>query len=199
MISEKTKKFHLYIVLLLFILTAALAFSAGWGLGKKSAINETITPEDAIIKKDGFSIKLPAGWREIAAAVGLSMMAINEEEVITNEIAKKANFRSYYAVSYDTAKNGTTAKDYAIYIKTETTRGAPDIVFKEEGDFDATEGKAYFISANNTQKGINQKIAMVIYEGKNEDMWVFTFSTLQENWGTNKEIFQSIADSFVIR
>lgn len=154
-------------------------------------------PQSKIITDD-FSIDLPAGWKQTAPAMGASAMAVIENENINDPAAQKINFKSYFAVSYDTLK-GKNINDYSQTIKDGLSQTFPDAVFSNEQNIIINGNSAHTIEVEFVQQGVNFKILMVAIAGQEKNAWVISFNTTKNAWDGYKEMFYSVANSFIIK
>jgi len=157
----------------------------------------TIQPQSKMITDD-FSIDLPAGWKQTAPAMGASAMAVNADENINDPAAQKINFKSYFAVSYDTLK-GKNINNYSQTIKDGLSQTFPDAIFSNEKDITINGNSAHTMEVEFAQQGVNFKILMVAVVGQGDDAWVISFNTTKSAWDGYKEIFSNIANSFIVK
>ncbi len=163
------------------------------------ASNQTDTEQSQNkIITDDFSINLPTGWEQTAPAMGTSAMAINANENINDPAAQKINFKSYFAVSYDTLQ-GKNVNDYLQTVKDGVSQAISNIVFTKEQDIKMNGSSAHAIEAELAQQGVNFKILMVVIAGQGEDVWVISFNTTKSSWDGYKETFYDIAGSFSLK
>lgn len=147
---------------------------------------------------DDFEINLPAGWQKVAPPVGVSVMAVKIDEKIDDLAVQKINFRSYFAVSYDSTQEKSLS-EYVQTIKGQLQQTIPDILFTQEQDTAINGKMAKAFEANFSQKGVNFKILMVVVEGLNNDVWVISFNTLQSVWAEYQKTFSDIVGSFKLK
>ena len=147
---------------------------------------------------DDFDINLPAGWRQTAPAMGASAMAVNVNEHIDDPAAQKINFKSYFAVSYDTLQ-GKSMSEYEQIVKSGLQQTISNVVFTKEQDMTINGKSAHAIEAELTQQGVNFKILMVIIKGQGDDVWVMSFNTTKSSWEGYKETFYGVANSFNLK
>lgn len=157
----------------------------------------TIQPQSKMITDD-FSIDLPAGWKQTAPAMGASAMAVNADENINDPAAQKINFKSYFAVSYDTLK-GKNINGYSQTIKNGLSQTFPDAVFANEQDITINGNSAHAMEVEFIQQGVSFKILMVAVAGQGDDAWVISFNTTKSAWEGYKEMFYNVANSFIIK
>lgn len=159
--------------------------------------NETGQPQNKIVTDD-FEIVLPVGWKQAAPAMGASAMAVSANENLNDPAAQKINFRSYFAVSYDTFQ-GKTMNEYAQTVKDALKQAIPSVVFTKDQDMTINGKSSHGLEAELTQQGVNFKILMVIISGKGDDVWGISFNTTKSGWDGYKETFYSIANSFSLK
>ena len=125
-------------------------------------VDEIKTEGDGkVLVSDDFSIDLPQGWEGRPAPMGASAMAINVNEEINDPAAKKINFQSYFAVSYDTLQERSN-EEYIQYTKDSLTLVSPEISFAEEKQMTIGSKDAYAIEVGVTRQGIDFKILLIL-------------------------------------
>lgn len=154
-------------------------------------------PQNKLVTDD-FEINLPAGWQKTAPAIGTSAMAVKVDEQLNDPAAQKINFRSYFAVSYDTAQ-GKSLSEYAQTVKDRLQQTISGIVFTQEHDTTINGKAAQAFEADFNQQGVNFKILMVTIKGLGDDIWVISFNTLQSAWVEYRDAFSDIANSFSLK
>lgn len=154
-------------------------------------------PQSKIITDD-FSIDLPVGWKQTPPAMGASVMAVNANENINDPASQKINFKSYFAVSYDTLK-GKSINEYSQTIKDGLSRTFPDVVFAKEQDIAINGNSAHVMEVELIQQGVNFKILMVAVVGHGDDAWVMSFNTTKSGWDGYKETFSDVVKSFSLK
>jgi len=154
-------------------------------------------PQTKIIT-DEFTIDLPAGWKQTPAAIGALAMGINASEDVIDPAARRINFKSYYAVSFDTLQ-GKTLGEYLQTVKDELRLVASNPLFSNEGEITINGRSARAIEAEVFQQGTDFKVLIIAVAGEKEDVWVITFNTTKSGWKENKEIFSTIANSFILK
>ncbi len=147
---------------------------------------------------DDFEINLPVGWRKTAPALGVSAMAIYNDEQINDPAAQKINFKSYVAVSYDTLQ-GKSLSEYLQNIKNQLKQTITNVVFAEEHEITINGQAARAVEMDLTQQGVDFKILMIAVAGQKKDVWVMSFNTIKNHWDKNKEIFSDLANSFILK
>ncbi len=164
----------------------------------RQAIREHGEPEDKTVLETGFSIKVPKGWVEQTAPMGVSMMAVNMLDVVNDERARQINFHPYYAVTLDSVQN-LDDQQYIETLKQAVIQATPGIVFINENDLEINDNKAYALEGEVTQNEIDFKVLFILVKGKGNDIWVISFNTTQADWEENASQFTEIANSFLIR
>lgn len=192
------------IVFILLGIAVILAVSAGVyfliqsksdvGPAETNSPADTQQPQNRITTND-FSINLPAGWQQTTPAMGTSAMAVNVNEQIDDPAAQKINFKSYFAVSYDTLQGGNL-NDYIQIVKNQLLQTIPSTTFTREQDMTINGRSTHAIEAELTQQGVNFKILMVAVVGQGEDVWVISFNTTKSVWSEYERMFYGVADSF---
>ena len=147
---------------------------------------------------DNFSLNLPAGWIKTDAIEGVTAMAINSKENITDPAAKAINFKTYIAVSEDIL-NGKSLKEYMQIVKDGLRETISNVIFSNENEVVINERPAYAMEANLTQQNVNFKVLMVAVQGEGDDVWVISFNTIAGNWADYENIFSNIANSFTLK
>jgi hypothetical protein len=160
--------------------------------------NSTITSGNQLVTDD-FSIELPVGWEKVVNTVaGVSAMAANPDEIISDVAAQEINFKSYLAVSPDTIA-GQTMEEYMQSIKTELQKSTSGAVFTNENDLTINEQSARAVEVNMTQQGIDFKVLIVAVRGNGDDVWVLSYNTVKSSWDRYVEDFAASARSFVLK
>lgn len=167
---------------------------------RQSGANDQISSEQSQNKliTDDFEINLPEGWRKTAPAMGSSAMAVNADEQLNDPAAQKINFRSYFAVSYDTLQ-GESLNEYLQGVKSQLQQTISGVVFAQEHDTTINGKAARAFEASFIQQGVNFKILMVAVKGTGDDVWIISFNTLQSAWAEYQKTFSDIAGSFSLK
>jgi hypothetical protein len=147
---------------------------------------------------DDFSLDIPAGWIKAEPPVGASAMAVNVKEDLNDPAAKKINFKSYFAVSYDVLQ-GKTMGEYVKTVKDGFVQVIPGAVFTKDRDISVGGSPAHAMEAELTQQGVNFKILMAVIAGEGEDVWIISFNTAKSSWDGYKETFYGIVNSFILK
>ncbi|MDD4290453.1 MAG: hypothetical protein PHH83_04285 [Patescibacteria group bacterium] len=145
-----------------------------------------------------FEINLPTGWQKTTPPVGTSVMAVKADEQFKDPAAQKINFRSYFAVSYDTTQ-GKNLSEYIQTVKNQLQQTIPGVVFAQEHDTTINGKVARAFEADLNQRGVNFKMLMVAIKGSGDDVWVISFSTLQSIWAEYQKTFSDIAGNFKLK
>ena len=167
---------------------------------RQSGANDQISSEQSQNKliTDDFEINLPEGWRKTAPAMGSSAMAVNADEQLNDPAAQKINFRSYFAVSYDTLQ-GESLNEYLQGVKSQLQQTISGVVFAQEHDTTINGKAARAFEASFIQQGVNFKILIVAVKGTGDDVWIISFNTLQSAWAEYQKTFSDIAGSFSLK
>ena len=168
---------------------------------KDDAEKNNQTENEQLQKKlvtDDFEITLPVGWEQTTPAIGTSAMAVNENEKLDDPAAQKINFKSYFAISYDTLQKKSLS-EYLQNIKNTLLQTISNVVFTNEQDIIIDIKPARAVEAELTQQGVDFKILMVVIAGQQEDVWVISFNTTKSSWDGYKEIFSNITKSFSLK
>lgn len=159
---------------------------------------ENIEEENRVFATDDFSIRYPEGWRSVQAPVGVSAIIINQNEIISDPQAKKANFRSYLSISYD-SYGQTTQDQYITTVKQQLLVALPGSEFLHENKTSVNGRDAYAFEIKGTQNGFDFHVLMVIVEGEGEDVWVLSFNTLESLWDGYLDTFADTTNTFVVK
>ncbi len=159
--------------------------------------SNTEQTENKLVTND-FSLNLPAGWIKTDAIEGITAMAVNSKENITDPAAKAINFKSYVAVSKD-ALGGKSLKEYMQAVKDGLGKTISNIIFSNEKELVINESSAYAIEAELIQQNVNFKVLIVVIQGKGDDVWVISFNTTASDWAGYTETFSNIANSFILK
>jgi len=203
------------LVSIIILLILGIGIGVGYYVAKSNILNKpsageyqdrpSLPPEanqipsqEYTLEKEEFSINVPAGWKEVPPSRGVSAMVVNIGEQPTEEAAKRINFKSYFAVSYDTMA-GKIREKYLEDYKQKLKEALPEIVFVNESPGSIGGKDAYFIEANLTQQGVDFKVFLVLVRGKGDDIWTISFNTLKSDWLKYKDLFYQTAESFQTR
>lgn len=167
-------------------------------LAQKQAEAEEQLKQDRVLAKDEFTIKMPAGWAEVPAMPSTSATVMFVKEVVTNETLQKINFKSYYAVTYDTLNKRGLA-GYVTYLKGTLQKLLLGIRFISDKTEKIGGLEARVMEAEVTQKGADFKVLIVVIKGTGEDVWTISFNTGKDTWDTYKDAFYSIARGFQLK
>jgi hypothetical protein len=158
---------------------------------------DSAQPQNKLVTDD-FEITLPVGWQKTEPTIGSSAMAVKIDEQLSDPAAQKINFRSYFAVVYDTMQ-GESLEEYIQTTKDQLQQTISNIIFSQEHDTTINSQAARAFEADFNQKGIDFKILMVAIKGINDDVWIISFNTLQSTWTDYKDSFSDIANSFSLK
>lgn len=167
-------------------------------LAQKQAAVEEQLKQDRVLTKDEFSVKMPAGWAEVPAMPSTSATVMFVKEVVKNEALQKINFKSYYAVTYDTLNKRGLA-GYVTYLKGTLQKLLLGIKFVSDKTEKIGGLEARVMEAEVTQKGADFKVLIVVIKGANDDVWTVSFNTGKDTWDSYKDSFYSIARGFQLK
>jgi hypothetical protein len=153
--------------------------SDSFGVGSEGVDEIKMEEDRKVLANEDFSITLPQGWEGRPAPMGASAMAIDINEEVTDPAAKKINFQSYFAISYDTLQD-RSREEYVQYIKDSLTVVSPEVNFAEE-------------------KQIDFKVLMILVWTDGEDVWTLSLNTTENKWEEYKDLFYQTADNFQIK
>jgi len=152
-----------------------------------------------MLVKEGFSIVLPKGWVESEdMAEGITALAFDPNEQITEEAAKKISFASYLSIGQDSSQE-KNMNDYVAYTKQELQTALGSVEFTNEKSLTINSKDAYALEMEISQENINFKVLMVLITGDYDDIWVVSFNTLESMWNGYKDAFYNSAESFVVK
>jgi len=204
------------VIIIIIMVVAVMAIAAGFYFIQKNKLsanpventtsagqfetNNQTSPEQPQNKlaTDDFEINIPEGWRQTVPAIGSSAMAVKADEQLNDPAAQKINFKSYFAISYDTLP-GKSLSEYLQGVKGQLQQTISDVVFSQEHETTINGKAARAFEASLTQQGVNFKILMVAVKGAGDDVWIISFNTLQSAWDQYQETFSNIANSFSLK
>jgi hypothetical protein len=156
------------------------------------------TPEEGLLTTADFSILLPEGWQEADASTDFSVIAVNAAEEVTDAKAEAINFKTYFAVNYDTLQ-GTSLADYVPAFKAQITQMDQGAVFSNENKVTINNREVTAFEVDMTQEEIDFKVLVVLVKGDSDDLWIITFNTLEGNWNSYQELFAQVVNSFQLK
>jgi len=192
------------IVLLIIVVLGVWFYfdrSNGLNLGKddkNSEMEQQGSSQNNMLVKENFSIILPQGWMEGNAIEGVSALAYNVNENITDAAAKAANFTSYLSIASDVSQ-GRSIAEYVEYTKSALRGVIPEINFVGDKDLTIDNRPAHAIEAELAQEGINFKILLVMIQGEGDKIWITSFNTLKSTWNDYKDAFYQAANTFKVK
>ncbi|MFH1608454.1 MAG: hypothetical protein ABH951_00340 [Patescibacteria group bacterium] len=194
------KKKKIIIIVLIIIAVLVVLFTVRIPKQNKTSVEQTglINEEEKKIVTDDFEIVLPAGWEKTTPAMGTSAMAVKINEDLNDPTAQKINFRSYFAVSYDTLQD-KTMPEYLEILKNGVKQTASGVVLTKDEDLTINNKLAHVIEAKIAQQGADFKVLLIIITGQEKDVWVMSFNTTQGKWEEYKDVFYGIANSFKLK
>lgn len=164
---------------------------------QQKQFEEKISKDRTFDQKD-FAIKIPAGWTEISPMPSTSATIMAATEKVTDPALQKINFKSYYAITYDTL-SGKTLKDYLANMKTTLPKIIPTIKLSTEKSTKVNGQPAYTFESTASQRGADFNLLVAVIQGKNNDVWTLSFNTGVGFWTAYEDIFYSVIDSFIIK
>lgn len=191
--NKKTLIIILVLLLVLIIALLVYFFIFRPSLQKN---NEEMTNK-GILEKEGYSIKLPEGWKEAEGVSGASATIVNAKEEVIEPNAQKINFRSYYSVINDNLAENSP-EDYFKKITESLKKSFPDIGAIKEEDKIVSENKIHFMEIEIRQQEIDFKVLLAVIT-KDKNVWTISFNTLKSNWEKYRELFYQIAGDFKIK
>jgi len=194
-------------ILIIIAILVVLAIGVGIGIyfsksgqkkGSGSAYGPEATEEGIRLEKEAFSVNMPEGWSEMGAPTGISAMAVNTSEEITDPAAKKINFRTYFSVVYDTLGE-RSGEVYIQFVRDSLAQTIPGIKITYEQDGKVNNQDAHFLEAEFNQRGIDFKVLLVVVSGKGNDVWIVSFNTPKTSWDKYRDLFYQTTDSFSVK
>jgi len=164
----------------------------------REKIKEEGEPEDKTVLEQGFSIKVPKGWVEQPAPMGVSLMVVDMLSVVMDERARQINFHPYYTVSLDSLQD-LELQGYVEILKQGINQVTPGIVFQNEINSEINANEIYAMEGEVIQNEIEFKLLIVLVKGNAKDIWVISFNTTKADWDQNAPQFTDITNSFLIR
>jgi len=151
----------------------------------------------SVIKED-FTLEAPEAWLESESLPGVSLMMINSQERPTNSAAQKINFRSYFSVSYDQLGERNLEEQLEV-LKKQIKQVAPDISFTTPSSILINGQETRVLEGDLRQQGVDFKVLIFMIAGRDKDIWIMSFNTLQEDWLDNKDLLYQIGQSFKLK
>lgn len=167
-------------------------------VASENNLNQKQPSNGNVFATDDFSLAYPAGWRQAPAITGVSAMLVRGDEKITNTEAKKMNFQTYLAVSYDSSE-GKTKEQVVEYLKNEISAVIPEAVFFQENFLTINGREAYATEITFRKSGLDFHVLETVVWGKEDDLWVLSFNTLEELWQNYSGEFGEMAQLFIIK
>lgn len=147
---------------------------------------------------EGFSVKIPQGWKEQMPPTGVSLMVVDVVSSVNDQRARQINFHPYYTVTLDSL-TGISREEYMVTTKRDIALVVPDAVFGSENDLEINANKAWAMEGSAVQNEIEFKFLMVFIKGEVNDLWVLSFNTTKADWERDSIVFGKIAQSFLVR
>jgi hypothetical protein len=162
--------------------------------GKDDAKEE----ERNVLANEDFSIILPQGWQGSPPPIGASAIAIKLNETINDPAARKINFKSYFAISFDTLGDRSRG-EYIQSIKDSLGGLSTEVNFTEEKQISVDGRDAYAVEIGIVQQGANFKVLMILVWGEKGDIWALSLNTVEEKWEDYRSLFYQTANDFQIK
>ncbi len=152
-----------------------------------------------LVTKDKFSLRAPEEWLEAQdIPAGTLLIMVNDGEQVNNATAKQIGFRSYFSIVYDNSGQ-VPQENYLDALKDGLKQVFSGVVFSEKDSISIDGKQAKVLESSLSQQGIDFKILMFVFSGKNKDMWVVSFNTLPEKWNDYQGLFYQMAESFKLK
>jgi tellurite resistance-related uncharacterized protein len=193
------KKTIIIVVILLIILIGGLTYyflKIKNNTSADNTNNTNVVDNQGFLNNTEFSIYVPDGWERIEASTGSKVTILNSMEVVSNPIAQKNNFRTYYSVIYDGLK-GAKQEDYLKNLKDYLSTSIPGAKITKESTETGSYQDFNVIESDFSENELNLKFMVAVYF-KGNDVWLLTFNTLTENWVNYQELFYQIAKTFKV-
>ncbi len=187
---------NVILILVVVGIIAGIAFGINY-LKRKELMFGGLVAQSELATND-FSLNLPKGWQRAEAGIGISAMAVNIEENVTDPAAQKINFKTYLAVVYDTLQNRTLG-DYLQSAKNGLRQAVPSVVFAKEEELSVNGRPTFTLEAELTQQGVNFYVLMAMIKGEGDDVWVMSFNTVKDSWQEYKKEFYNTINSFTLK
>lgn len=187
---------NVILILVVVGIIAGIAFGINYLKRKELMFGGLVAQSE--LATDDFSVNLPKGWQRAEAGIGISAMAVNIEENVTDPAAQKINFKTYLAVVYDTLQNRTLG-DYLQSAKNGLRQAVPSVVFAKEEELSVNGRPTFTLEAELTQQGVNFYVLMAMIKGEGDDVWVMSFNTVKDSWQEYKKEFYNTINSFTLK
>lgn len=156
--------------------------------------NEVVSIKDRTLKKDGFTILVPAGWTEVDYMAGATIVANPGEENL-DPVLKKSGFKSYFSVTRE--KMGEKTWEQAVvYVETIVNGSAPEIKYSKQEDGKTLGRASHYWEADLARDGTKFKVLVYAVRGKGDDLWILTFNTGASMWPAYTRLTPKVFDSF---
>jgi len=187
---------NVILILVVVVIIVGIAFGINYLKRKELMFGGLVAQSE--LATDDFSVNLPKGWQRAEAGIGISAMAVNIEENVTDPAAQKINFKTYLAVVYDTLQNRTLG-DYLQSAKNGLRQAVPSVVFAKEEELSVNGRPTFTLEAELTQQGVNFYVLMAMIKGEGDDVWVMSFNTVKDSWQEYKKEFYNTINSFTLK
>jgi hypothetical protein len=199
----KSKILIIAAIVLLIIIVAGVWFylnkTENSNISPEANQNNENQEEGKMLVKDDFSIILPQGWAESPAAVeGVSALAYNTQESLTDKPANDIGFVSYFSVAPDVLGDYDMA-GYKEYAKESLQAVLGSVQYSNEQKFSINNKEAYAIEMDLNQESVDFKVLMFFIKGNNNDVWTLSFNTVASAWNDYKDSFYQSVESFIVK
>lgn len=166
-------------------------------------VNVAISIKDRTLKKDGFTIAVPAGWAETQYGSGTTVVA-NPSEHNFDPVLQKSGFKSYYSVTKEKAGEKTWEQSVA-YVKSIINASAPNIKYILEKQSKINGMEAVLMEVDLTRPATGEaagdakfKVLVMVARGAGDALWIMTFNTGYDMWSVYAELAYKIINSFQV-
>ncbi|MBI5742863.1 MAG: hypothetical protein HZA25_03420 [Candidatus Niyogibacteria bacterium] len=161
---------------------------------KIAATGTPVAIKDRTLKKDGFTIMVPAGWAEVNYMAGATIVANPGEENL-DPVLGKSGFKSYFSVTREKMGEKTWAQAVN-YVETIVNGSAPEIKYMKQEDGKIGGIASHFWEADLARDGVKFKILVYAVRGKGDDLWILTFNTGASMWPAYSRLAPKVFESF---
>jgi hypothetical protein len=143
---------------------------------------------------DDFEFIPPQGWIRTEIPSTLVAYRNQEEKHEIGSAADKINFKSYFAVSFDSSK-GQSIDQIMDLVKLQTSSVAPSIIFGPVTEKVVNGMPMKTVEADLVMQDTDFKVLMaVILNGSK--YYTVSFNTTAAKWGEYRDVFYGVLDSF---
>jgi len=175
--------------IMIFVLMVLVVWLAVYKLLPKKT-KQIVPGKNEIVDKNEFSILLPNGWREVDPLAEGVMMSAIDNKISEDKKAKERNYRTNLNITFDKLEE-KTVEEYTKFLQEEIKKIIAGVNFENE--------KENGFEAEVNQEGIDFKSKVVIYQGKQGDVWTISFNTTKSEWPKYSIIFNEILKNFSVK